>query len=826
MKRKYACCYLLLIIFLHLGASQKPIAATAQIKAISSDSTKNDYVSRMQHFFSKSAKQSVIDFEQDRASIRRNQVFEQIKTVSRHAGAFLKKGFDTAAVRTELKEIVRWHQLSKDGVFNNQGSAHSSRNLTTTFNILNTLTTEVSTYKRRVDRYQEQLINYRLEIDSLTSDKSLFVVSEDSIQLSQYMGRLHVLSREISPVSKQLTKNIGIIQTLQNELNLELMALDNDTEEIRYYQQQIAEKTFDKEFAPLWEESTYNRPIEEIIQLSVIKAKLALTYYLKGNWGKLLLLIAAVTLAVYYLSALKKSLKDQGHMLSESIMLLTRPLVSGTVIALSVVQFLFINPPFIFSTIFIITQAILISIILRKHISSYWMTIWLSLLALYFLAAVDNMLLQASRPERWCMVFIASSAFSLGIFSLLNRSRHSELRERWILFPIGLMTFMELLSLGLNLGGSFNIAKVLLVAGLLNVVVTIIFLWVLRLVNEGLTYASLVYKKQERRLFYINYDRVGKRAPLFFYLILIVGWFVLFGRNFYEFRLLADPIHDFFYNTHKLGSYSFTVINIVVFVLIMACSTILSKIVSFFASGPQPHHAEREGSQFHLGSWLLLIRITIIFSGFFLAFAAAGIPIQQITLIIGALGVGIGFGLQTLVNNLVSGLIIAFEKPVNVDDTIEVGGQSGRVKSIGFRSSVIVTPEGASLIMPNGDLLSSRVINWSQGTARKRLSSHIEVKYGTDLDKVKSLLLAITEKNEQILSIPAPIVQFTSVSAQSVAIEFFFWVKTSKDTGQIKSDIMVAIDNTLRKEHIELALPTQQLILNKEESGRQTNPTD
>jgi len=821
MKRRYALLYISLIILCCLKPLPKSIAATVQSAAVPADSVKDNYVSRMQDFFSKSAKQSVIDFEQDRASVRRNQVFEQIKTISRHAGSFLKKGFDTAAVRTELKEIIRWHQLSKDGVFNNQGSAHSSRNLTTTFNILNTLTTEVSTYKKRVDNYQDQLINYRLQIDSITTDKSLFVVSEDSVQLSQYLGRLHVLSKEISPVSKQLTKNISIIQTLQNELNLELMALENDTEEIRYYQQQIAEKTFDKEFAPLWEESVYNRPIQEILHLSVIKAKLALVYYLKGNWARLLFLIAAVIMVVYYLFSLKNSLKNQGQMLAESAMLLAQPLISGTVIALSVVQFLFVNPPFVFSTIFIITQAILISIILRKHISSYWMTIWLGLLGLYILAVLDNMVLQASRSERWCMILIALSTLLLGLFSLINRSRHAELRERWILFPIGLMTVMELLSLGLNLAGSFNIAKVLLIAGLLNVVVTIIFLWVLRLVNEGLTYASSIYKKQERKLFYINYDRVGKRAPLFFYLILILGWFVLFGRNFYEFRLLSEPIHDFFYNTHKLGSYSFTVINIVVFVLIMACATILSKIVSFFASGPQPHHNEREGSQFHIGSWLLLIRITIIFTGFFLAFAAAGIPLQQITLIIGALGVGIGFGLQTLVNNLVSGLIIAFEKPVNVDDMIEVGGQSGRVKSIGFRSSVIMTTEGANLIIPNGDLLGSRVTNWSQGTARKRLSSHIEVKYGTDLEKVKSLLLAITEKNEQILSFPAPIVQFASVSAQSVALDLFFWVKTNKDTGQIKSDVMVTINNIFRQENIALALPAQELIVNKQQPNDQ-----
>ncbi|MNI18244.1 Mechanosensitive channel MscK precursor [compost metagenome] len=132
-----------------------------------------------------------------------------------------------------------------------------------------------------------------------------------------------------------------------------------------------------------------------------------------------------------------------------------------------------------------------------------------------------------------------------------------------------------------------------------------------------------------------------------------------------------------------------------------------------------------------------------------------------------------------------------------------------------------MTTEGANLIIPNGDLLGSRVINWSQGTARKRLSSHIEVKYGTDLEKVKSLLLAITEKNEQILSFPTPVVQFASVSAQSVALELFFWVKINKDTGQIKSDVMVTINNTFRQENITLALPAQELIVNKQQPNDQ-----
>ncbi|OJZ00135.1 mechanosensitive ion channel domain-containing protein [Sphingobacterium sp. 40-24] len=453
------------------------------------------------------------------------------------------------------------------------------------------------------------------------------------------------------------------------------------------------------------------------------------------------------------------------------------------------------------------------------------MKVWLSILTLFIFAGLDNLVLQPSRLERWLILVIAALACLVGLLALCNKKRRDEIKERWILFPIAFMVFLEFASIILNLFGRFNLSKVLLVAGLTNAVVFILFLWVIRLVNEGLQLASSVYQKQERRLFYINYNKVGKRAPAFFYAVLIVGWFVLFGRNFYEFRFLADPLRDFLETGHRLGNYQFSVNNLLVFLFIMVCATVLSKIVSYFAADSQ--WEKKEGAaqnKFRLGSWILLVRITIIVIGFFLAFSALGIPVQQIGIILGALGVGIGFGLQTLVNNLVSGLIIAFEKPVNVDDLIEIGGRSGKVKSIGFRSSVIATAEGADLIMPNGDLLNAHVMNWSQGGAKKRLCIRLEVKYGVDLERVTQLLKKIMDEDEQILSSGGTAVQFAQVTSQAVVVELYFWVRISKDGGSVKSGLLTKIYNAFADEGVDMALPIQQVILNQTNSETKVKP--
>jgi len=191
-------------------------------------------------------------------------------------------------------------------------------------------------------------------------------------------------------------------------------------------------------------------------------------------------------------------------------------------------------------------------------------------------------------------------------------------------------------------------------------------------------------------------------------------------------------------------------------------------------------------------------------------------------LVIGALGVGIGFGLQSLVNNLVSGLIIAFEKPVNVDDLIEIDGHAGKVKSIGFRSSVIATLDGADLIMPNGDLLNSNVLNWTVGGFKKRIHIQIEVKYGSDLDKVKMLIVDVLHKNDQIFATPAVSVQFGSLSAQSIMIEIYFWVKTLKDTGQVRSDVIKTIQSVFQENGVDLALPKQELLWKNEPESNNT----
>jgi small-conductance mechanosensitive channel len=196
-----------------------------------------------------------------------------------------------------------------------------------------------------------------------------------------------------------------------------------------------------------------------------------------------------------------------------------------------------------------------------------------------------------------------------------------------------------------------------------------------------------------------------------------------------------------------------------------------------------------------------------------LAVAAAGIPVDRITIVLGALGVGIGFGLQTLVNNLVSGLIIAFEKPVNVGDIVDVDGQGGKMKSIGFRSSVISTWDGADVVMPNGDLLNAHLINWSLGGNRKRISILIGIAYDADLEKCRQLLTEILNNDQRISKNPGPVVQFEQFSNSSIDLRIYFWTKHIGDTSATRSDLIIAIVAAFKANGIAIPFPQQDIHL-------------
>ena len=150
-----------------------------------------------------------------------------------------------------------------------------------------------------------------------------------------------------------------------------------------------------------------------------------------------------------------------------------------------------------------------------------------------------------------------------------------------------------------------------------------------------------------------------------------------------------------------------------------------------------------------------LVHYVIIFVGFLLALSALGFEITKLTIMLSALGVGIGFGLQGVVNNFVSGLILLFERPVRVGDTIEIDGKWAEIKRIGLRATTVQTFDQADVIIPNADLVTNQVTNWTLSNRRVRLIIPVGVAYGSDVPLVMETLMACAKDNEMVAETPA-----------------------------------------------------------------------
>jgi small-conductance mechanosensitive channel len=208
-----------------------------------------------------------------------------------------------------------------------------------------------------------------------------------------------------------------------------------------------------------------------------------------------------------------------------------------------------------------------------------------------------------------------------------------------------------------------------------------------------------------------------------------------------------------------------------------------------------------------------VVRYLFILVGILIALKQFSIDLTSIAVLFTALSVGIGFGLQYIAADIVSGFVLLFERPVRVGDRITIGEDEGDVQSINLRTTLVITNDRVAIIVPNSRLVSQRVINWSYGDPRARISIPIGVATTSDVDLVTKTLLLASEGIEHVLTDPPPKVQFLRFGEYSLDFRLLVWTRQPSRHPQIKSDINYRIERLFRERHIEIPYPTQEFLL-------------
>lgn len=290
------------------------------------------------------------------------------------------------------------------------------------------------------------------------------------------------------------------------------------------------------------------------------------------------------------------------------------------------------------------------------------------------------------------------------------------------------------------------------------------------------------------------------------YIVLLVLFLISFLKNFSLYSNTKDAVLLFFNSPRILGDMTFTYGGIALFVLIIYLSSKISSTIKFLAEDKSYYKNRKETANI-----AVILRFFLVTIGFILALLVSGIPIDRLTIILGALSVGIGFGLQNIVNNLISGIILIFEKPIQVGDLVELQQYTGFVKDIGIRSSIIRTYDGAEVIVPNGNLVSQEVINWTLSNRQRRVEIRVGVAYGSDVKKVTEVLTNVLESHEKVMKYPTPAVLLDGFGDSSVDFRLLFWTSDIDNWLRTRSDLSTSIYNALDEAGISIPFPQRDL---------------
>jgi potassium efflux system protein len=459
----------------------------------------------------------------------------------------------------------------------------------------------------------------------------------------------------------------------------------------------------------------------------------------------------------------------------------------------------------------------ILSIIRRFLVPVTAPLVWgLMIIAVFDRVALD--LLETS-PTLERIVFLVEMVVALGFLFWFLRSQHrAEISPKVPLAPflqllnpvMRLATIVLVFAIVADLVGWVDFARVLR-TGILGGGYASIGVFVLFLVFQSLvTFALLFWPLRLLRIVSQNRQIIRLRLEWVLRVLAVGLWVTLVLRPLGLLDPAIDGVTRTLSTNASVGALSISLGDIMAFVFIVWLSFLLARFVNFVLREDvfTRMHTGRGVPQAITG----LVRYALIVFGFFVALAAAGIELTKLSIIAGGLGVGIGFGLQNVVNNFVSGLILLFERPIGVGDIVEMPDIWGEVKRIGIRASVIRKFDGSEVIVPNGMLVSDKVTNWTLSDKHRRIELDVGVEYGTPAQRVIELLLEVAKSNQNVIPDPEPLAFFMSFGDSALEFKLRAWVMFD-DGYSTRSELAVSIQEALKQAGIGVPFPQRDLHL-------------
>ncbi|QLG88407.1 mechanosensitive ion channel [Chitinibacter bivalviorum] len=439
--------------------------------------------------------------------------------------------------------------------------------------------------------------------------------------------------------------------------------------------------------------------------------------------------------------------------------------------------------------------------------------VWMySTLLFFFVHVMGNVVAYEPLEFRLCLLLNASLMLGTMLVILMRlRARKLDLSPRIQQLSmgfVGLAGALMVVALLCNVFGNVHLAT-LLVQGTLYSIYMGLFILAAR--NTVLAYVRLFLTSSTPQLLQRTQHahRLFGVSQRLFNLALMLAWLIGVLDTFRVLRSTQDMLAALGAFTLAFGSISITVGGIALFFVSVYLSFWLAQTLrSILSEDVLPHMTLPRGvaNSVSTMSYYFLLML-----GLMVALSAAGFQLTQLAMVLGALSVGIGFGLQTVVNNFVSGLILMVERPIQPGDTVELSGTTGSIRDIGMRTTTLSTFDGADVVVPNGMLLSEKLINWTLNNQRRRIEIPIGVSYDCDPRSVQAILLEVARKTPGVSLEPAPAAVFMGFGESSLDFSVRAWTDHFDQWLMIRSEMALEIHAALKAANIEIPYPQRDI---------------
>lgn len=439
----------------------------------------------------------------------------------------------------------------------------------------------------------------------------------------------------------------------------------------------------------------------------------------------------------------------------------------------------------------------------RKYLYLYFI--------LYLLSIIELNATDLGADERLFSLLLTSSLILFVLFMIRARVLDSMIRPFILKSVYGVLAFSVLLliiSLGADLYGATLLADRITSGVFISMFTSMIF-YILTVILTGYTIILLRRRLASSAFMLERFAKnIQKVMTLFIRVIMIVWWFLILTRSIGvndSLIALKDQVLSY---SWEIGTTTMSIRSVFDFLLIIVGTWFIVKLTNIIM-----HLFLFSRFRFPRGiptAITTVLNYTIIISGTIIALSSLGISAEQFTLVIGALGVGIGFGLRNIIANFISGLIMVFERPIQIGDSIEINQTTGTVQSIGTRSSTIKTFDGSEVIIPNADFIAKEITNWTLSDERRRKTLLFRVDQGSEIRKVLAIMHDVAAAHRDVLQEPEPMATFLAFGEYYLEFKLYFWL--SDNLIMAPSDIAIDIYEALQKSGIKMPLPKQEFL--------------